>query len=205
MLIIILSYILGAIPAGYLINKYFPITEYLSSSRSPLPSSAKKFLSLHGEQTLSIAADLFKGFITVLIVAYIGGSLSGGLRILVFPFVSPGLIHVGALVFAVLGHVFSVYVCGWGGRGVATAFGGFLFLMPKAALAAMLVFLIAAFFKKSIQFASLIASWSLPVLIWYFYRMNVPYQIAAVFLAILSLITHYKFLHTDIIDEQAAN
>jgi len=198
MLIIILSYFLGAIPAGYLINRYFPIINLISSDKSFLPEAIRRSVELHGSKVLSIAADLLKGGITVWIVFRLGTRLSGSsLGFLIFPFVSPGLIHVGTLISVVLGHVFSVYICGWGGRGVATALGGFLLLMPRAAIGAIIIFIITTYLKKSIPFASLVASWALPVLIWYFYRMNVPYQIAAIFLATLSLITHYKYLRPD--------
>ena len=195
MLIIILSYFLGAIPAGYLINRYFPIIDLITSDNSFLPKSIRYTVKLHGSKVLSIAADLMKGWIVVWAVSRLGMRVSGSnLGILVFPFVSPGLIYVGVLVSAVLGHVLSVYICGWGGRGTATALGGFLFLMPEAAIGAILVFVVTAFLKKSIQFASIVASWALPVLIWYLYRMNVPYQVAAIFLAALSIITHYKYI-----------
>ena len=194
---------MGAIPAGYLINKYIPTKAIIDSDKLPLPSGIQNFLLLHGEKALSIVADTIKGMTAIYIVAYLGGVMSGGrFGLLIFPFVSPGLIHSGALIFVVLGHVFSVYVCGWGGRGFATAFGGFLFLMPKAAIVAVLVFIVAILFKKSIQFASIVTSWALPIIIWYFYRMNIPYQVAAVALAVLSLITHYKFLHPEISDER---
>ncbi len=198
MLIIILSYFLGAVPAGYLINRYFPIINFISSDKSFLPETIRRNVKLHGSKVLSIAADLLKGGITVWIVFRLGTRLSGSsFGFLIFPFVSPGLIHVGALISVVLGHVFSVYICGWGGRGVATALGGFLLLMPEAAIGSIIIFIIAAYLKKSIPFASIVASWALPVLIWYFYRMNVPYQIAAIFLATLSLITHYKYLRPE--------
>ena len=193
MLIVILSYFFGAIPAGYLINRYLPVIRLITSEKSFLPAPVRNAVKLHGDKALSIAADVLKGWITVWMVSKLGMRMSGSqFGFLVFPFVSPGLIHVGALISAVLGHVFSVYICGWGGKGVATAFGGFFLLMPKVAICAMVIFIIAAYLKKSIPFASIVASWALPVLIWYFYRMNVPYQIAAVFLATLSLVTHYK-------------
>ena len=198
MLIVILSYFLGAIPAGYLINRYFPVINFITSEKSFLPDSVRHAVKLHGGKVLSIAADVLKGWITVWIVSKLGMKMSGSqFGFFVFPFVSPGLIHVGALIFVVLGHVFSVYICGWGGKGVATAFGGFLLLVPKVAICAMVIFIIAAYLKKSIPFASIVASWALPLLIWYFYRMNIPYQIAAVFLATLSLITHYNYFRPD--------
>ena len=195
MLIIFFSYFLGAVPAGYLINRYLPVINLMTTERSFLPESIRNIVKLHGGKVLSIVADVLKGFITVWIVSKLGMRVSGSqFGFLVFPLVSPGLINVGALIFVVLGHVFSVYICGWGGKGVATAFGGFLFLMPKIAISAMVIFIVAAYLKKSIPFASIIASWAFPIMIWYFFRMNVPYQIAAIFLAILSLITHYKYL-----------
>ena len=206
MLIIILSYFLGAIPAGYLINRYFPIINLITSDKSFLPEKLKQSIKLHGSKALSIAADLLKGGITVWIVFRLGTRISGSsFGFLIFPFVSPGLIHVGALISVVLGHVFSVYICGWGGRGVATALGGFLLLMPEAAIGAIIIFIIAAYLKKSIPFASIVASWAIPLLIWYFYRMNVPYQIAAIFLATLSLITHYKYLRPETVVSDSGN
>ena len=195
MIVVILAYLLGAVPAGYLINKYFGNAHKIFINNRYLPFAFTNMIDLHGHVVYSILADVLKGWITVWVVSHICTRLLGtNWTILIFPFVSPGLIHVGALLFAILGHVFVVYICGWGGRGTATAFGGFLLLTPIAAACAMFIFIITAFLKRSVSIASLAASWVLPVLVWYFYRLDTPYQVAAVILAMLSLATHYDDL-----------
>ncbi len=195
MLVVILAYILGAIPGGYLINRYLRQIHLRVTDSRLLPKKSRRFIGQHGPAGYSILADLLKGALVVWLVPYVvGGIATGNWRWLAYPFVSPGLVQVAALIAGVLGHVFSVYVCGWGGKGVATAFGGFLVLTPSAALCAMSVFVVAAFVRRAVWIAALAASWVLPVFVWYFYRLDALYQITAVVLAVLTLVTHYHDL-----------
>lgn len=58
----------------------------------------------------------------------------------------------------VLGHIYSPYLGGRGGKGVATSFGAMLVVVPWVALVAMAVFLVALPFVKRLGDASVLAT-----------------------------------------------
>jgi glycerol-3-phosphate acyltransferase PlsY len=71
--------------------------------------------------------------------------------------------YVG-LGFALLGHSFSCFTRFRGGKGVSTAAGGFLVLMPYLALVASAVWLAVFYATRYVSLASILAALSLPLL-----------------------------------------
>jgi acyl phosphate:glycerol-3-phosphate acyltransferase len=71
-----------------------------------------------------------------------------------------------AAVFAVVGHMFPVWLSFRGGKGVATGLGSFLLLAPKAILAAIGIFLIVVIVFRYVSLASIVAVLLLPLLAW---------------------------------------
>jgi glycerol-3-phosphate acyltransferase PlsY len=64
---------------------------------------------------------------------------------------------------AFFGHLASLFLRFRGGKGVATAFGIALVLMPKAALAALVIFLVVTLLWRYVSLGSLTALLTLPV------------------------------------------
>jgi acyl phosphate:glycerol-3-phosphate acyltransferase len=141
----IAAYLIGAIPFGVIFAKYFAkvdvreagsksigATNVLRVVKEKDPALAKKL----GAMTL--AADALKATVPLAIAAFI------------FKMDPSVLWAMGVL--AVLGHCFSPYLGFEGGKGVATAFGAILFLLPLHALVALACWFIAA---KVIKISSL--------------------------------------------------
>jgi len=72
---------------------------------------------------------------------------------------------VGAL-FAVIGHVFPVWLKFRGGKGVATGLGAFLLIAPKAVLIAAAIFLVVAVISHYVSLGSLVAVAVFPFVAW---------------------------------------
>jgi glycerol-3-phosphate acyltransferase PlsY len=140
----LLAYLVGSIPFGLILSKLFAgidikkegsgnigATNVLRVLKEKNPKLAKK---------LSIATlllDALKG-VFVLLLGYAAG-------------VSQETIWAIA-VFAVIGHCFSIFLWGEGGKGVATGLGVLLVLLPICTMVGIVVWVLAA---KAIKISSL--------------------------------------------------
>ncbi len=70
-----------------------------------------------------------------------------------------------AMLAAVLGHCFPVWLGFCGGKGVATGFGAFLVIAPLSALAAFGVWLVVLAVGRWVALASMVASATFPVVL----------------------------------------
>ena len=113
----VFSYLLGSIPFGYLLVRTFRGEDVRQSGSGNIgATNVSRKSPVLGVLTLLL--DAAKGVAAVLLART------------VFP--GQPLIAVLAAVFAILGHVFPVWLGFRGGKGVATGLGSFLVLVPKA-------------------------------------------------------------------------
>jgi glycerol-3-phosphate acyltransferase PlsY len=144
-LIIIIGYLIGSIPTGFIILKKIrniDITKTGSGNVGALNSFEITNSKIIGGAVLVL--DLLKGILCVLIVKYFIGDL--------FNYQMTGLI---AAVFA---HCYSPWIKFSGGRGLATAAGGCLLLSLPILLFWILFWLIIYLIKKNIHIANFIAT-----------------------------------------------
>ena len=108
-----------------------------SGSKNPGATNAGRVLGVRWGVVV-LLLDVAKGFLpTVLLVRHVG----------------PWVALAGSL-FVVLGHMFSPYLRGRGGKGVATTLGALLALEPWVALGALVVFGIAYAVLRYVGLAS---------------------------------------------------
>ncbi len=120
-LIPIISYLLGSIPTGYILLKYFRGVDIRKEGTGNVGGHNAYEVSnskLVGGAVAII--DLLKGLIAVLLAKQIAPN----------DFLLIGF----AVFFAVLGHCFSIWIKFHGGRGLATAFGGTILFLPFTGL-----------------------------------------------------------------------
>lgn len=149
-LFITASYLVGAIPSSLVLAKLFSKKDIREAGSGNI--GATNAVRILGKKfgALTFVGDMLKGFLPV----YAGTVI----------FNSPGLTALFGLA-AFLGHLFPVYLKFKGGKGVATAFGIFLYLAPAVILIEFFVFVLIVFLWRYISLASITASAAMPFLL----------------------------------------
>ncbi len=175
-LIILISYLLGSIPTGFLIGKYLKnIDLRLIGSGS---TGATNVLRNVGKWPAFFVfiIDVGKGLISVKIAQY---------------YADQSLIEVLAGISAISGHIWPIWLKGKGGKAVATGLGMFLALSWKVGLASLGIFLIVLAKSKFVSLSSISAALLLPI----FMFLNIgnflhPYFIISLIVSLLVIWKH---------------
>jgi len=173
-----LSYLLGSIPFALIVSLPQGVDPRKEGSKNPGATNVARLLGKKWG-VITFLGDSLKG-VFALFIAYLF------LEKIPYP---KELVLAGTAFFAVLGHLFSIFLKFKGGKGVATTIGVFLVLAPKAMLISLIIFFIAVFISNYVSVGSLLATALLPLNI---FLMNYPseYIICSFFLAILIWIKH---------------
>lgn len=196
-LIIILSYIIGSFPTAYIISKRFFGFDIRDKGSGNM-GSTNAFRLLGWKWGLAVQIlDIVKGVVAVMLLPYLFGSG------IVFPgntwFEDITIVKVIAGLFAVVGHIWSVFVNFRGGKGINTAAGMLLGIAPLDFGIALLIFIIAVIFSGYISLGSITAALALPSSMFIRYNVfgdNIPgYQTIIYFvlgLAAILIFQHRK-------------
>lgn len=162
-LIIIVSYLLGSIPFGYLLVRIFRGKDIRESGSGNIGATNVARSGAKGLGILTLFLDALKGFVAV------GHARHGGEHLLQddafglqHPDIVANLMAIAALA-AVVGHMFPVWLKFKGGKGVATALGVFILLFPKALLVSFAVFIVAVAVSRYVSLGSILATIALPI------------------------------------------
>jgi acyl phosphate:glycerol-3-phosphate acyltransferase len=184
-LVVLLAYLLGSIPFGYLIVRLQVGTDIRESGSGGT-----------GATNVSRRAGKEAGLVTLLLDA-----LKGAIAVLVARLIMGGATHnaewwvAGAAIAVLLGHVFPVWLGFRGGKGVATGVGVFVVLAPIALAFAGLLFILIVWSTRYVSLGSIAAAATLPFLI---FLQNLlapvaelgPLMLAAVVGALLIILAH---------------
>jgi glycerol-3-phosphate acyltransferase PlsY len=185
-LLVLFAYLTGAFPSAVWVGKTFyntDVREYGSGNAG----ATNTFRVLgKGAGIPVLFMDIFKGWLAVNYVRLISNTSS----------LSPELFFENQLAFgiaAVFGHLFPVYTGFRGGKGIATMLGLLIGLEPYAALFSFCVFILVFMISKYVSLASMTASMAFPFFVMIFLNStNESLNLFAIFVPILSLITHQK-------------
>jgi glycerol-3-phosphate acyltransferase PlsY len=114
---------------------------------------------------------------------------------------APAGVIGGVAVAAVFGHVFSVFLGFHGGKGVATAIGAFLPVVPIPALTAIAIFVVVLLWKRYVSLASVVAVATFPATLVLLNRagwMDViatPIVLSATIAALVITVRHLGNIH----------
>jgi len=182
-LILVTAYVLGSIPFGYLLVRIFRGEDVRKSGSGNIGATnvSRKSPTLGA---LTLFLDAAKGFFAVQLATY-SGFAPGDSRI-------PRMMASAALL-AVVGHMFPVWLRFRGGKGVATALGGFLRLCPLAVGIALIIFVVVVLISRRISLGSIVTAALFPSTVWALNLSHDPIVLALIGVtALLIIARHYK-------------
>ena len=173
-LVIIIAYLIGSIPFGYLIVRARGGGDIRETGSGGT-----------GATNVSRRAGKAAGILTLVLDA-----LKGGAAVVIAEMLTRSDWMVAAAAVAVIvGHIFPVWLGFRGGKGVATGAGVFLVLAPVAVLCAGVVFLAIVVATRYVSLGSTVGAAMIPVFVWLMSDSR-PLLIAAVLGALLIVFAH---------------
>ena len=168
--VIIIAYLLGSLPFGYLIVRATQGADVRDTGSGGTGATNVSRRAGKVAGALTLALDALKGAAAVWLAGCII-DLPVGIRIgwtLEFSEVplDASCWIAAAGVAAIVGHMFPVWLAFRGGKGVATGVGVFLVLAPIAVGFALVVFLIIVGSTRYVSLGSIVAAASIPLFIW---------------------------------------
>ena len=141
------GYGIGSVSSGYLVGKVYRNVD-LRTVGSGSTGAANTLRALGpGAAILVLTFDILKGAVAV-----------GVASLLVSEADARPVAQACAAVAAIVGHCWPAFLAGRGGRGVATAFGAFLFIASPAWLASIAAFTLAIALTRMVSVGSLAAA-----------------------------------------------
>jgi glycerol-3-phosphate acyltransferase PlsY len=166
--LLLLAYVAGSIPFGLVVGKVFygvDVREHGSGN----VGTTNVFRVLGKKAGMAVMiSDILKGYVPAAIAAAVFDPWFA-----IFIAAAP-----------VLGHIYSIFLKGRGGKGIATGAGVVLALVPVAFAIIFATWLILIVTTRYVSVASLVAALLVPVLTVAFGE-PLPYEIAGVLVAIL--------------------
>ena len=175
----VLGHVCGSVPSGlWLVQAFHGIDIRNYGSKNIGTTNVFRIV---GPKTavLVLIADAFKGILAVGIMSY---------------FFHNPLLDVVTALGALLGHNYSLFLGFNGGKGVATALGLLIFMMPKVAVASFGIWLVCVLLTRYVSLGSIMSAIFTPPLAWY---LGYPsaYVIFSVVAAFFVVLRHKENIH----------
>jgi len=154
-LLIAFAWFCGSLPFGYWAGKLKGIDIRQHGSGNIGSTNVLRVLG-KGVGIPVFILDLAKGLIPTLLATWYMQRTAAGPNV-------AGLVAVLAAAASVLGHSFTFWLGGKGGKGVATSAGALIGLAPWALLIAFGVWLLVLLITRYVSLASILAAVSLPI------------------------------------------
>ncbi len=192
----VIGYLLGSLPFGFLVARAHGVDIFKAGSGNPGATNVKRVLGPKAGNLVYLL-DALKGAAAaawpwawqasqgaVLGVALEHGHLHALHAIdVALPYCLAGLVG------AVLGHTFSVFTRFRGGKGVATASGGLLVLMPVPILIGAAVWCVTFSLSRYVSLASILAAIVVPATAWVL-GLHLALEVVVTLLGLLVILRH---------------
>lgn len=173
---LIWGYLWGSVPFAVMIAKWRGVDIFKAGSGNPGATNVMRSVGKM-EGRLCFALDALKGFVPVFAAGLVAGHTP--------------VLAAAALLGALLGHSFSIWI-GWrGGKGVATTVGGLLALVPTVMLMGLFIWSVIFYLSRYVSLASIVMALWLPFGAWIFRAELVPMCVVTL-VGALVIVRHHK-------------
>src|SRR5271157_1367082 len=171
--LVIVAYVMGSVPFAIVIGKWFWHVDVRDHGSGNVGTTNVFRVLGRRAGTLVLVGDMAKGFVPVYVAAHY------------FPTWFALIVALAAL----LGHMYSVFLRGGGGKGVATGAGIVLALVPWIFIIALGVFLVLLLTTRMVSVASMAAALTFAICTIAFHK-PIWYEILAVLAALVVIFAH---------------
>jgi glycerol-3-phosphate acyltransferase PlsY len=177
LLAIVIAYLLGGIPFGYLLVKFTRGADVRESGSGNIGATNVLRTSGPAVGVATLLLDIAKGYVAV----WLAAELTGG---------APEWTSLAALA-VMAGHAYPVFLKFQGGKAVASFIGAFAYLTPLPLAAVLLLFIAVVAVTRYISAASILAAATFPFGVWMI--LHPPVQVtAAAFIAGAFIVYRHK-------------
>lgn len=165
LLAIVIAYLLGGIPFGFLLVKLTRGTDVREAGSGNIGATNVLRTTGRAAGLATLALDIAKGFVAVWLTAKLTDD-------------APEWTSLAALA-VMAGHAFPVFLKFQGGKAVATFIGAFVYLTPLPLAAVLLLFVVTVAVTRYISAASILAAATFPFGVWIILHPPVQITVAA--------------------------
>lgn len=160
LLAVVIAYLLGAIPFGYLVVKLTSGKDVRAAGSGNIGATNVLRTTGKAPAVITLVLDIAKGFVAVWIAALLTHhelTESG----------PDAALWTSLAALAVMaGHSYPVFLGFKGGKAVACFIGAFLYLTPEALLAVLVLFVLVVAGTHHISAGSVVAAGTFPLAVW---------------------------------------
>ncbi len=187
----VVAYLLGSIPFGYILVRAFRGRDIRASGSGNI-GATNVARSSPALGALTLLLDATKGLLAVTAGSLLAISASRAAA-------RPPLYAFAAIaaLFAVVGHMFPMWLKFRGGKGVATSVGVFLALAPKTLLVALALFVALVAVFRYVSLGSIIVAAAFPLIAYalHDYHSSPAILAAMTAIAVLIILKHRENIH----------
>jgi glycerol-3-phosphate acyltransferase PlsY len=169
-IVVIVSFLLGSIPFGYLLVRIFRKRDIRKFGSGNIGATNVARTGSKGLAIATLLLDALKGYAAVGFAHWVAarsvdsaGAYATGERL--SPDIILMLMGLAALC-AILGHMFTPWLGFEGGKGVATAVGAFAAIAPRALLVSLVLFIIVVAITRYVSLGSILGAIAFPIACW---------------------------------------
>jgi glycerol-3-phosphate acyltransferase PlsY len=183
-ILVILTYIWGSIPYGYILTKLYTGKNILKLGSGNVGSTNVGRIAGKKLSFMTQILDMLKGLLPVALYMFFQATASD---------ISQHFVYCLALT-AIIGHNFSIFLHFKGGKGVNTTLGASLLIAPFSVIISVIVYFIVKWRFKYVSLGSIVLGISLPLIELILHRFTPTFYYLSI-CTILIIVMHRKNIH----------